>query len=47
MWRFLICCLVQNASFVPDNVWYATADIVCCVTQQTCLLGDTADTSAV
>ena len=48
IYTYIICCHVQNAPFgrkqcLPPH----TAVIVCCDTQQTCLLCDTADMSAV
>ena len=46
--HFLICCFVQNAPLGPRQCPLRhTADIVCCDTQQTCLLCDTTDMSAV
>ena len=48
IWHFLICCLVQNAPLGPKKrLLCHTAGIVCCVAQQTCLLHDTGDMSAV
>ena len=48
IWHFLICCLVQNVPLYPRQCLLChTTDIICCVTQQTCLRCCTANMPAV